>query len=66
VYELIKSRKELLASGGGAELVVGTVVSFVVAWAVIAGFLKYLRHRGLEPFGYYRIVLGVVVLLVTR
>ena len=65
VYELIKSRKELLASGGGAELVVGTVVSFVVAWAVIAGFLKYLRHRGLEPFGYYRIVLGIVVLLVT-
>lgn len=66
VYELIKSRKELLASGGGAELVVGTVVSFAVAWAVIAGFLKYLRHRGLEPFGYYRIVLGIVVLLVTR
>jgi undecaprenyl-diphosphatase len=66
VYELIKSRKELLASGGGGELVVGTLVSFLVAWAVIAGFLKYLRHRGLEPFGYYRIVLGVVVLLVTR
>lgn len=66
VYELIKSRKELLASGGIAELLVGTVVSFAVAWAVIAGFLKYLRHRGLEPFGYYRIVLGIVVLLVAR
>jgi undecaprenyl-diphosphatase len=65
VYELLKSRKELFESGGGAELAVGMVVSFLVAWAVIAGFLRYLRYRGLEPFGYYRIVLGVVVLLVT-
>jgi undecaprenyl pyrophosphate phosphatase UppP len=33
-----------------------------VAWAVIATFLKYLRSRGLEPFGWYRVVLGLVVL----
>ena len=66
VYELIKSRKELLAAGGSAELVVGMVVSFLVAWAVIAGFLRYLRHRGLEPFGYYRIVLGIAVLLLVH
>jgi undecaprenyl pyrophosphate phosphatase UppP len=36
-------------------------VSFGVAWAVIASFLKYLRTRGLEPFGWYRVVLGVIV-----
>ena len=41
---------------------IGLVVSFVVAWAVIASFLKYLRTRGLEAFGWYRIVLGMVVL----
>jgi len=40
------------------------VVSFLVAWAVIAGFLRYLRDRGLEPFGWYRVVLGVLVLWV--
>ena len=38
------------------------VVSFFVAWAVIASFLRYLRARGLEPFGWYRIVLGLLVL----
>jgi undecaprenyl-diphosphatase len=46
--------------------VLGLVVSFFVAWAVIAGFIKYLQKNGLEPFGYYRIVLGIVVVLVMR
>jgi undecaprenyl-diphosphatase len=62
LYELLKAKSELLASGHVLELVIGMVVSFFVAWAVIAAFLRYLRTRGLEPFGYYRIVLGVLVL----
>ncbi len=64
LYEGYKARHELLAGGGGVNLVIGLVVSFLVAWAVIAGFIKYLQSRGLEPFGYYRIVLGAVVFLV--
>jgi undecaprenyl-diphosphatase len=63
LYEMIKARHELLAPEYRTELVIGTVVSFVVAWAVIAGFQRYLQKRGLEPFGYYRIALGAVVLL---
>jgi undecaprenyl-diphosphatase len=66
LYELLKAKSELLATGHGMELAIGTVVSFFVAWAVIAGFLRYLRTRGLEPFGYYRIVLGVLVLVMLR
>jgi undecaprenyl-diphosphatase len=42
------------------------VISFVVAWAVVAGFIKYLQKRGLEPFGYYRIVLGALVFFLVR
>jgi undecaprenyl-diphosphatase len=64
VYETYKARAELLAHGGAAELAIGLVVSFFVAWAVIAAFLRYLTRRGLEPFGYYRILLGIVVLWV--
>jgi undecaprenyl-diphosphatase len=63
LYEMLKARHELFAPEHRTELAIGTVVSFVVAWAVIAGFLKYLRTRGLEPFGYYRIALGALVLL---
>ncbi|MGD0675412.1 MAG: undecaprenyl-diphosphate phosphatase [Polyangiaceae bacterium] len=61
VFEAIKARAALAAGVGASALVVGMLVAFVVAWAVIASFLKYLRSRGLEPFGWYRIVLGLVV-----
>jgi undecaprenyl-diphosphatase len=66
LYELYKGRGELFASVGASQLVVGLVVSFVVAWAVIAGFIRYLRTRGLEVFGYYRILVALVVLWVLR
>jgi undecaprenyl-diphosphatase len=64
IFEGLKSRDVLASSIGGPSLIVGLVVSFAVAWAVIATFLKYLRTRGLEPFGVYRIVLGIVVFIV--
>jgi undecaprenyl-diphosphatase len=63
LYEAYKARHLLAGRGGEASLAVGLTVSFFVAWAVIATFLKYLRRHGLEPFGWYRIALGVVVLL---
>ncbi|HEX3771895.1 MAG TPA: undecaprenyl-diphosphate phosphatase [Polyangiaceae bacterium] len=62
LYEGYKSRADLFAPGATVNLVVGMVVSFFVAWAVIASFLTYLRVRGLEPFGWYRIVVGVAAL----
>jgi undecaprenyl-diphosphatase len=60
LYEALKGRNEL-AQAGAANVLVGFVVSFLVAWAVIAGFVRYLQRRGLEPFGYYRIALGIAV-----
>jgi undecaprenyl-diphosphatase len=64
LYEGFKGRHELMASGAGVDLAIGMVVSFLVAWAVIAGFLAYLKHRGLEPFGYYRIAIAALVFFV--
>jgi undecaprenyl-diphosphatase len=61
LYEGFKARHELASGIGTTNLLIGLVVSFLVAWAVIAGFIRYLQRRGLEPFGYYRIALGVVV-----
>ncbi len=46
-----------------ALLAVGSAVSFAVAYAVIAAFMGFLRHRSFEAFGYYRIALGALVLL---
>lgn len=44
-------------------LVIGTVVSFVVAYAVIAVFMNFIKKHDFKVFAYYRIVLGVVVLV---
>ncbi len=43
-------------------LAVGFVVSFFVAWAVIAWFMGWVKKRGFVPFAIYRIVLGIVVI----
>jgi len=61
IYEGYKARHELMTHAGSVAVLIGLVVSFVVALVVIAGFLRYLKRRGLEPFGYYRIILGAVV-----
>jgi undecaprenyl-diphosphatase len=40
----------------------GSIVSFAVAYAVVAAFMGYIRGHDFKPFGYYRIVLGILVL----
>ena len=52
-------------SATGAEwliLLVGTVVSFIVSLLVIKALMDYVRKRSFAAFGYYRIVLGFVVI----
>jgi undecaprenyl-diphosphatase len=44
------------------ETVVGTVVSFVVAYASVAWLLKFVSHHSIGRFVPYRVVLGVVVI----
>ena len=44
-------------------LAIGFVVSFLVAWAVIAWFIAWVRKHGFVPFAIYRIVLGLAVLI---
>ena len=51
------------ATGGELMiLLVGTVVSFIVSLLVIKALMDYVRKRSFAAFGYYRIVLGFVVI----
>lgn len=43
-------------------LAIGFITSFVVAWAVIAWFMGWVRKHGFAPFALYRIVAGLAVL----
>ncbi|MDM8534507.1 undecaprenyl-diphosphate phosphatase [Clostridiaceae bacterium HSG29] len=47
-------------------LIVGTVVSFIVAYIVIAGLMNYIKKHNFKVFAYYRIILGIIVLLLLR
>jgi undecaprenyl-diphosphatase len=49
-------QQELLA------LAVGNAVAFVVALVAIRYFIQYLTKHGFKIFGYYRIVVGVLIL----
>lgn len=44
-------------------LAVGFIVSFLTAFAVIAAFMSFIRKTDFKPFGWYRIVLGILVLI---
>ena len=46
-----------------APLVVGTVVSFVVAYASIAWLLRFVAHHSIAWFVPYRVALGIAVLV---
>jgi undecaprenyl-diphosphatase len=48
---------------GWALLVIGFVVSFVVAYASVAWFIAWVRKHGFAPFAVYRVVVGILVLV---
>ncbi|MCI8760002.1 MAG: undecaprenyl-diphosphate phosphatase [Clostridia bacterium] len=43
-------------------LLVGMLVSFLVSVLVIKFLMNYIKKHNFKPFGYYRIILGVIVL----
>lgn len=74
-YTFLQSLRHPAAEGssaiGGAPsgahgwvlLAIGFVVSFVVAYAVVAWFMRWVRQHGFVPFAMYRLVLGAAVLV---
>ncbi|WP_311408146.1 undecaprenyl-diphosphate phosphatase [Liquorilactobacillus uvarum] len=46
----------------GIVLAVGVVVSFIVAYISIRFLLNYVKKNDFKPFGWYRIVLGIIVI----
>ncbi len=45
-----------------AVLLVGTIVSFLVSIFVIKFLMSYIKKHDFKVFGYYRIILGIIVL----
>ena len=63
VYEFLKSYSEF-NSAQSMELLVGFIVSFVVAIGAIKGFLIVLKRLSLTPFAFYRIIAGALFYMI--
>jgi undecaprenyl-diphosphatase len=77
LYKTLKPTRDTMNEGnlaplamdthGWIVLAIGFVISFIVALAVVAWFMNWVRQRGFAPFAIYRIVLGItLVILLTR
>lgn len=64
--ELWDNRVALAAGTGPVgwdEIGVGFVVAFVVALAVIKGFVAFVSKSGFAPFAWYRIAAGILAIV---
>ncbi len=61
-YSLLKAGNALNGSNI-IVLAIGFIVSFFTAWFVIAIFMRFISKHDFQLFGFYRIVLGIGVLL---
>lgn len=43
--------------------IIGNVVAFLVAMIAIKGFVGFLNKHGFKPFGWYRIIVGILLLV---
>lgn len=62
-YDLLKNH-ELLTSDVMTEIAIGFVAAFITAVIVVKGLLAYVTRHGYALFGWWRIIVGVVVLAV--
>lgn len=61
-YSLLKHGSTI----SGSEiiiLIIGFLSAFFTAWFIIKGFINYIKNRDFKPFGYYRIILGAIILI---
>ncbi|MCF8325325.1 MAG: undecaprenyl-diphosphate phosphatase [Leadbetterella sp.] len=64
-YKLLKGYKSGYLTFDNEQLIllgVGNLVAFIVAVAAIKFFIEFLQKYGFKVFGYYRIVLGLILL----
>lgn len=62
--DLIKNREVILGQDNLTPLVVGLIVSYVVAMISIKFLLAYIRRHNFTAFGVYRIVIAIMFFLI--
>jgi len=60
-WELLKYYKDINSSNI-SMIIVGNIVAFIVALIAIRSFISFLTRHGFKVFGYYRIIVGGIIL----
>jgi undecaprenyl-diphosphatase len=63
LLDVYKEAPEVLVKENFVTLGVGAIVSYLVALAAIKFFISYIQKNGFKMFGWYRIVLGIIVMI---
>jgi len=63
LWDAYKHTPELLTSHNLSVLAFGNIIGFVVAIFAIKGFISFLTKHGFRLFGYYRIIVGAVIIV---
>jgi len=61
-YKLIKSYSIINVSNIN-YIIVGNIVAFIIAFIAIKTFIGYIQKHGFKIFGYYRIILGLIIII---
>ncbi len=60
-YDALNNGAEMLEAYGWGTLLVGFVASWISAVLAVRWMVAYLKSHGMQIFGYYRIILAIVV-----
>lgn len=61
VYDIWKDEPALLNTNGISVLLFGSLIAFLVALLAIRFFIQFLKANGFKWFGWYRIILGLIL-----
>jgi undecaprenyl-diphosphatase len=62
-YKMLKYHKEFGFNADNIPvLMIGNIVAFIVALIAIKGFIAFLTKNGFKVFGWYRIIVGSIIL----
>lgn len=65
VLELVKVLHNFQVVEGWGNVALGMIVALVSGWFAIRIMMRFLQNRSLAIFGYYRIILGIILLVLT-
>jgi undecaprenyl-diphosphatase len=63
VYDIWKDEPALLNASGIEMILVGSLIAFVVALIAIKFLISFLQKNGFKLFGWYRIIVGSVLIM---